>query len=436
MDVALDDIEIGERFRKDYGDVAQLAHDISKNGLITPIAIGLAGKVDIGGDTDKKYVLLAGGRRTAAMLHLGWTHAPVRLYEQSLNELEMRTIELAENFMRKDLTYAEDVMLKKKINDLQLGIHGVKIGKGPNDPGWSKADTANLLGKSAATISLDIKLAEAMEAHPELNLDTCKNKADAMKRLKKVGKMITTEIGANAYQDTMKFDKIFTNLCNQYIVGDCFETVKKIPSNTINLIEIDPPYGIDLHKVKKDNECIGYNEVPADEYKEFMGRILKESYRIMREGSWLVVWFAADPWFDTIADLIQEAGFKMNRIPGIWAKPQGQTAQPETFMGNSYEMFFYARKGKAKLNKPGRSNIFQFNPVPHTRKYHPTQRPIELLREILQVFACPGANVYVPFLGSGNTIIAGHVEHMTVIGTDLTKEFKDGYIMELKDVLG
>lgn len=436
MQIAIDEIEIGERFRTDYGDLEQLSYDINKNGLITPIAVGIQANVNMGTEkSDKKYILLAGGRRTAAMKHLGWTHTTVRLYEQNLSRLDMRSIELAENLMREDMGFVEEAQLKKEINDLQMAIHGVKVGKSPNSPGWSKKQTADLLGVSDATVIEDIKLAEAIEQFPELELDKCKNKTEAKKRLKSVTKMVEINQGSAAYQKSMGGDKNFKALSNQYIVGDCFETFASLSPNTLDLIEIDPPYGIDLHKVKKDNECIGYNEIPADEYKDFMARVLAESYRTMREGSWLLVWFAADPWFDTIATLIEEAGFKMNRIPMVWVKPQGQTAQPETFLGNSYEMCFYARKGKAKLNKPGRSNIFSYNPVPHTRKYHPTQRPFELLTEMLSTFAKPGANIFVPFLGSGNTIIAGHAEQMTVVGTDLTAYFKDGYIVQLEEVL-
>ena len=435
MQIALSDIEVGDRFRIDHGNIEQLAYDINKNGLITPIAIAKRENVDFGGDTDKPYVLLAGGRRHAAMVHLGWTEGLVRIYDRKLSHLEMRTIELAENLMRKDMEYAEDVALKKKINDLQIEIHGVKISNMPDAPGWSQADTANFLGKGKGALSEDLKLADAIDKFPELKLGECKNKSDAMKRLKKVTKTITNNLGAQDYTSKMSDDKTFNQLSKQYIVGDFFEKVKGIPDKTVDLVEIDPPYAIDLHKVKKDNECIGYNEVPVAEYKDFMSNTLAEAYRIMREGSWLIVWFAADPWFDTVAQLIEDAGFKMNRIPGIWVKPQGQTAQPETFMGNSYEMFFYARKGKAKLNEPGRSNVFQFNPVSHTKKYHPTQRPFELICAMLNMFTKPGSNVFVPFLGSGNTIISAHACQMTAIGTDLTSDYKDGYIMQLKEVL-
>lgn len=434
--VPITQIEVGQRFRKDYGDINQLAYSIKKNGLINPVAIGVAEKISIPRETDLPYMLLGGGRRMEALKSLGYNLIPVRIYDQPISELDLRSIELAENFDRKDMEYMEEVLLKKQIDDLQKAIHGTKIAKSPDAPGWSSADTARLIKESPSTLSKDLNLADAIQKYPELGLDKCKNKSEAMKRLKNVSKILTNSIAAKQYTETVgTSDKIFKKLSSSYIIGDCFETFSKIPDNSMHIVEIDPPYGIDLCKVKKDNECIGYNEIDAEHYLTFMMQVITESYRIMREGGWLICWFAQDPWFQTIATLIQNAGFKMNLIPAIWTKSQGQTAQPETFLGNSYEAFFYARKGKSKLAKPGRSNIFQYSPVPHTRKYHPTQRPLDLMVEIFRTFSTPGASGFVPFLGSGVSLLAGHQCKLNLVGTDLTNAFKDGYILQLKEVL-
>ena len=434
--IPITEIEIGTRFRKEYGDLTQLSYSINKHGLINPVAVGVAEMMNIPRETSRPYILLAGGRRMAALTSLDWTSIPVRVYDQPLSEQDYRAIELAENFDRKDMDYQEELALKLELNRLQKELHGEKIGKSPTAPGWSNADTARLLKESPATLSSDLKLAEAMERFPELNLDKCKNKSEALKRLKSVGKIITSSEAAKAYTNEIgPSDKLFRKLSSSYIIGDCFETMAKIPDSSMSIVEIDPPYAIDLHKVKKDNECIGYNEIDAAVYSSFMSRLFTECYRILRPNSWMVCWFAQDPWFQTIASAIQDAGFKMNLIPAIWAKSQGQTAQPETFLGNSYEAFFYARKGQPKLNKPGRSNIFQFPTVAHTKKYHPTQRPIELMEELLTTFSPPGGVGFVPFLGSGVTLLAGHNCQMSMVGTDLSQQFKDGYILQLKEIL-
>jgi len=56
--------------------------------------------------------------------------------------------------------------------------------------------------------------------------------------------------------------------------------------------------------------------------------------------------------------------------------------------------------------------------------------------DILSTFCGPGTPGFIPFLGSGVSLIAGHQCQMNLIGTDLSQQFKDGYILQLKEVLG
>lgn len=437
-EIPISQIFPGTRYREDYGDIDQLCHSIKTKGLISPIAVGLTANVseELRGDTTLPYVLLAGGRRLRAMTKLQWSMAPVRIYDQPLSTLDLRSIELAENFDRKDMTYAEELALMREINDLQTAIHGEKIARAANAPGWSQADTAKLLKKSPATVTKDLQLADAIQAHPELGLDKCKNKAEAFKRLKQAGKVISNSIRAQTYEQTTgSTDKLFAKLSSSYVIGDCFATLSKLPSNSLDIIEIDPPYAIDLTSVKRENSCDGYNEIPAEQYHSFMARLFHECYRVLRQDSWLICWFGPDPWFSSIAEWLRAAEFKLTAIPGIWAKPQGQSMQPETYLGSSYEMFFYARKGSPKLQKPGRPNIFQFPTVPASRKHHPTQRPIELMVELYSTFCPPNSNGFIPCLGSGVGLLAGHACKINMIGTDLSDAFKDGYIISLNEYL-
>ena len=435
--VPINEIEIGSRYRKDYGELDQLCQSIVKNGLISPVAVGTSSTMKMVTDGACKYVLLAGGRRMAALKKLNWTDIPVRIYTKPLSVLDLRSIELAENFDRKEMTFVEECALMKEINSLQIQIHGEKIGRSSDAPGWSQNDTAQLLGKSSATVALDLKLANAMESHPELGLANCKNKSDAMKKLNSLTKTIGNSIAAEKYTNSAgaTSNKVFRKLSDSYIINDCLEVFKNIPSSSQNFIEIDPPYAIDLKNNKKGNDCSGYNEINIKDYEALMTKVFSESYRTLKEGSWLICWFGPDPWFDTIGKWLKDAGFKLSLLPAIWTKPSGQTMQPERSLGNAYEMFFYARKGEAKLQKPGRSNIFEFKPVNPTDKYHPTQRPLPLMEEIYRTFTSPGTVGFIPFAGSGVGILAGHNLSISMIASDLTRSYKDGFTLELQKVL-
>jgi DNA modification methylase len=101
------------------------------------------------------------------------------------------------------------------------------------------------------------------------------------------------------------------------------------------------------------------------------------------------------------------------------------------YLASSYEMFFYARKGEARIVKQGRSNVLDYKPVPPQYKIHPTERPIEMIQDLISTFTLPNARVLVPFLGSGNTLLAANNLGMSAFGYELTKEYKDSFIVKV-----
>lgn len=426
-------IDIGNRYREEYGDVEGLADSIKRNGLICPIAIY--------SETGKPpFYLAAGGRRFFAHVTLGRDEIPCRIYDHKLSELELRSIELEENIQRKDLEFAEEVKLKREIHNLQVAIHGEKTSTSLDAGGHSLRDTAKLLGKSHATVSLDIKLADAMDDFPEVEWDKCKNKSEAMKVLNRMEEgMIRAEISKRAM--AVEGSSTKRKMMDSYIVGDFFDQVKKIPDGTFDLVEIDTPYAIDIPKLRKAagkgdkfllNYGDSYNEVSKDEFELFAAAVMVELYRVMNNHSWLIWWLAHD-WENVIHNLLINAGFKTNRVSAVWVKPQGQTLQPDMYLANSHERFYYARKGDAVISpeRRGRSNVFDFPLVSPSKKIHPTERPIELVTELLTVFGSSGSRVYVPFCGSGNTLLAAYNLKMYPIGVDLGKEYKDGYVTRI-----
>lgn len=425
------DIWSGERFRTDYGELDDLVTSIKKYGVIQPIAVSQQV-----GENGEQYKLLAGGRRYQAVLLANVEQVPIRIYEEELSDLELRSIELEENVRRKDLTFIEDCNSKREIHYLQVAIHGEKVSTSPNAKGHSLRDTAKLIDKSHASVVQDIKLANAMESFPEMPWDKCKNKSEAMKMYSKMEERI---VRADLSEKAGKFlGKTNKKLVDSFIVGDFFEKVKGIPDKSIDFVEIDPPYAIDLPAKKDKNGYLAaygdsYNEVEMGDYIEFIQTTLEEAYRVMNDHSWLIMWFAPDPWFDLIYHMINNAGFKTKRLCGIWAKPTGQTRHPEVYFGNAFEMFFYARKGDAKINldRRGRSNIFTYSPVTPTKKIHPTERPIELIEELLKCFAWEGSRVLVPFAGSGKTLNAAFNLKMHPLGYDLSQEYKDAFVSNI-----
>ena len=431
-------IHVGERARKEFGNLDEIEASIKDQGLIQPLAV----KELENGD----FFLLAGERRYKVLERNEVDIVPVRIFPEDITDLEMKSIELAENFYRKDFEYWEYDNLVADTHKLQQEIHGVSH-PGPDDSGWKQQDTGDLMGVTNASVNTALKRANAREAFPEL-FDKCKTQKDASTVIKKMDEMMVKEVIARKLEST-KSETSFTQLAKRYVVGSFFDGVKKIPDGVYHLVEIDPPYAIGIKEHKKvDSESkynlSEYNEIPQSKFMngdptiqwEGMNEVFKQCYRVMSDHSWMLVWFGPEPWFNPIYKAIISAGFNTTRMCGVWTKPSGQSMRPEIHLANSYEMFFYAWKGRPALNKQGRRNNFEIPPVPSQQKVHPTERPVDLMKDMYDTFAFQGSRVLIPFLGSGNGLLAAEQLNMEGLGFDLSKAHRDSFLIKLHGMKG
>jgi hypothetical protein len=121
-------------------------------------------------------------------------------------------------------------------------------------------------------------------------------------------------------------------------------------------------------------------------------------------------------------------------VNDIWYKGKvGQTAQPEIALASCYEPFWLARKGTPRMLGEGRANVFDHEAVHPTKKIHSTEKPPELLDDILKTMLLPGRNILVPFLGSGATLRSayrlGHHGH----GFDLSENNKERFLKAVEE---
>jgi ParB-like chromosome segregation protein Spo0J len=102
----LDEIELGKRFRKDLGDVTELAVSIAEVGLLHPIVITKDGR------------LIAGARRLEACRSLDWQDIPVHVAESIVGAAEELIAERDENTCRLDMKRSEQVALGIELEKL------------------------------------------------------------------------------------------------------------------------------------------------------------------------------------------------------------------------------------------------------------------------------------------------------------------------------
>lgn len=407
--IPIDQISIGDRVRHEKGDIESLAERIKEKGLIQPITI------------TQDYELVAGERRLLAHQHLGLTKIEAIIRPTS-DEIDLREVELVENMARKDMTWQEIAKGEKALFELKA-----KKGK------WNQRKQAEMLEQSQVTTHRMIQMADALETIPELA--NFASFSEAYKELKKleedvIVRHLKTQAGNPDRSGALKWAK------DHYKVGDAFKGMETCRDNLCHFAEIDPPYGVDLDKRKSRNSKKNmeeYNEVDRDEYLNFYERTATEVFRILRADAFAVFWFGWD-WFGDVRQILLDAGFKVPTVPAIWAKGNsGQVASPDTTLASCHEPFWLARKGKPKLAKPGRGNVFAFDPLASAHKIHPTERPMDLMQEILSTVLFPGSNILVPFLGSGVTLRAAYsLTHMG-FGWDLSEENKKRFLRKVEE---
>jgi hypothetical protein len=261
--VPIELITVSDRAREVMGDLDGLEESMKESGLTTPLTFRSM--------EDGTYALLAGERRFTVLSRNQVTLIPGRIYDRDLSELEIKIIEKAENFYRKDWEYYELDKLTLEITQMQQSLHGVKA-PGPGQGGWGLADTGEMLGGTTkAAVSQSIKRAEAREVFPEL-FRNCRTASDASRILKKVSEAMIK--GAIAEKlSTSSSNSNLHEMSKSYTVNSFFQGVKQIPDGIMHLVEIDPPYSIDLHQAKKtDGESHysleEYNEIPHEYYMD------------------------------------------------------------------------------------------------------------------------------------------------------------------------
>jgi len=427
VNVKIDAIFVGNRFRKDYKEMEQLRDSISTHGLLQPIV------------TDELYNLIAGGRRLQACKDLGWQEIPVSI-QKDIDEYGRRVLELEENHQRADLDWHEEVELKSEIHKLQTERHGQhKGGRDANDDAWSIEKTAVMLGESKSNTHEDLQLAEAMRVLPALK--KAKNKTEAKKQVKK---LLERAVMAEQHRRKVLTEDqipVVEKAEEMYIIGEALPGLQSMLSEDplYMFADVDPPYAINLKETKRSysdgqlaaNED-GYQEMEGDTYLLRMQMIAEEVYRVLAKDAWAVWWYGLS-WHDELFTLLDEVGFDVDPIPAIWAKAQGQSNNPELFLGRAYETFFILRKGTPILPGVGRPNVFSYSTVPPQRKYHITEKPIDLMLDILTTFAHPASDVLVPFLGSGVSLRAALMSGREGVGFEISDQFKPTFLARVAD---
>jgi ParB family chromosome partitioning protein len=155
-----DEIKVGQRHRKNMGDIEGLARSIADVGLLHPIVIRPDG------------TLIAGERRLAAYKLLRRTEIPVTIVD--LDDIVRG--ELAENADRKDFLPSEIEAIRRALEPIEKaaakermsqGGKGGKVSQPSDEPARARDKIGALAGVSGRTVEKIAAVVAAAEAEPE-----------------------------------------------------------------------------------------------------------------------------------------------------------------------------------------------------------------------------------------------------------------------------
>ena len=165
-------------------------------------------------------------------------------------------------------------------------------------------------------------------------------------------------------------------------LGDCLEVMRGMPDKSVDAVITDPPYGIgeDIRKA----DASGRTEftttkrwdlkIPDKEYFEEMFRI----------GNDQVIWGG-----NYFVDYLRNS-----RCWLIWDKMQ-------KFSGADAELAWTSFDKSTKVFRKSRVEFHS-----EEKKMHPTQKPLSLMKWVLENYTNEGDTILDPFMGSGTTGVA------------------------------
>ena len=202
--------------------------------------------------------------------------------------------------------------------------------------------------------------------------------------------------------------------CLSFFNADNLEIMRGFKDNEFDLAIVDPPYGLERFK-KANEETTGVyakrgswkhkgdknwnNEKPIDEYWEQLFRVSKNQ----------IIW-GANNFYLPISEYFL-----------IWNKKQ----TVDNFSSAEYAWVSMGLKKPAKVFDYG---IHKHN---HTDKIHPTQKPIDLYRFILDTYTKENDKILDTHLGSGSIAIACHDYGFELTACELDKEYYDKAIQRI-----
>jgi site-specific DNA-methyltransferase (adenine-specific) len=236
---------------------------------------------------------------------------------------------------------------------------------------------------------------------------------------------------------------------------DCLELLKTLPDNSVDFINVDPPYNIGF------DGGAGWDTI--DDYHKWCRTWIKEAYRVLKPNRMFGVWGTfKDRQFLKTIDIVDNIDFSGERfIPQqeiIWSYNWG--GRTKSNFARKHEYCFFWSKGDEFLFNPNdvlierkvKTNLrtgkpFEKGTVPtsvweknnHTTSkdyigWHPTTKNVEIIERMIKAYTNVGDIVLDFFSGSGSTAVACNNTGRKFIGSEMSKDYFKKTLERLKNL--
>jgi site-specific DNA-methyltransferase (adenine-specific) len=195
----------------------------------------------------------------------------------------------------------------------------------------------------------------------------------------------------------------------------------RYPDNYFDLAIVDPPYGIDFSNFNRTNKASDGTRVKANKYKNsnWDDSIPKDEYfiELIRVSKQQIVWGG-------------------NYFPILWNN--GCKGFIFWYKGNPVPNFADGELAYTSFNKVAKQFDFRYYGALQGKtsaddKIHPTQKPKELYKWLLDNYAQEGDKILDTHLGSGSIAIACHDYGFELTACELDKEYFDKAIQRIQN---
>lgn len=426
--IPLSSLTIGERQRKsrDAKKIVELRESILARGLLHAPVVWREGDqfhlcAGEGRVTAIKQIAEAGRIYSYDNIEITPGHIPVTEVSESLGLADRFALELDENVLREELPWQDRIEAFAMYHRLRQ----------QENPKQSIRQTATELidqnktpteGQSLSNVQKQIHTAVLINQYlDDPTIARARNETEARNLVyKKIEEEAKAEIARRRIASAPSRPDV------EIRFGDCRDVVPALDAARFDLIIADPPYGVgadsDAYRARTVQHH-NYEDTP-DTARDLLRLILTEGFRVTRQKANIFLFTDIMHW-DWLQNVAANLGWKPFRTPIIWQKSEGEGLAPWGASGprRVYEIIFFATKGLNGGLHASPIDVFNVKRVPRRERIHAAEKPVELLRRLIECSTLPGDTILDPCCGSGSTLVAALETKRKALGIEKDRTF-------------